>query len=119
MGYITPWIAKILTQASKNFASGNTPLPFMGLRVKYLPTFRSNLKTLLPIASTLRTVSHETFQKGCRRSLKEYLNHYIHLVVTGAGLRLDGKRKHFPMIGYAGLFANRWKKSSYHSAVLH
>jgi hypothetical protein len=40
MGYITPWIAKILTQASKNFASGKTPLPFMGLRVRYLPTFR-------------------------------------------------------------------------------
>jgi hypothetical protein len=44
---------------------------------------------------------------------------HIHLVVTGAGLRLEGKRKHFPMIGYAGLFANRWKKSTYHSAVLH
>jgi hypothetical protein len=34
---------------------------------------------------------------------------HIHLIVTAGGLSLDPD-KHFPMIRYAGLFSNRWRK---------
>jgi hypothetical protein len=72
-----------------------------------------NSKKQLPIASTLRTVSHQTLQKAIavvrRRIVFENVRN---LIVTGGGLSLDGKRwiqtgPRFLM--YHGGLKKRWK----------
>ena len=60
---------RVWPPARRSYApEGKTPLPFMCLRVKYLPTFRSNLKKLLPIVPPRRDCA-QYLAKHFRRPL--------------------------------------------------